>query len=112
MNTTISVKDVLKYMDSVDESGQAVCFDLVVRTFSRQNKSGGSMKYYNGVRKPSAKKFKRNLSEIDRLFSIQKDRKNPDHFSNRTRNIELADGSIKKVNYLFIVKFNGKNVVY
>ncbi len=112
MKKEISIDEVLKSMDAVDESGRPLSFDLEVRTFSRQNKTGGNMRFYNGVRKPVAKVFQKAKTDIEKLFSQEKERKNPYHFANRTRNIELADGSIKKVNYLFIIKFNGKKVVY
>ncbi|MCQ4039738.1 hypothetical protein [Riemerella anatipestifer] len=40
------------------------------------------------------------------------DFKKPNHFANRTRNIKLPDGQIKKINILFIQEYNGKKVVY
>lgn len=38
--------------------------------------------------------------------------KNPNHWENRTRNIKLENGEIKKINILFVDSFNGKKVVF
>ena len=38
--------------------------------------------------------------------------KNPNHWQNKTRNLKLSDGTIKKICILFIVAFNGKEVIY
>lgn len=114
MENTISINEVLKIMDMQDERGNSIPFDIQIREFSRQNKTGGKLKFYNDARKPKAKKgeVKQGQSGISKLFAPDVARKNPNHFENRTRNIELSNGLIKKINYLFIIKFNEKIVVY
>lgn len=100
-------------MDLKTPDGFAVPFDISVREFSAQNKSGGKLKFYNDARllisKPKKNKSEKNLLH---LLADKKPFRNPNHFENQTRNIELASGDIKKINIRFIIEFNGKKVVY
>lgn len=113
MENQISIAEISEYMDAVDAAGNPLKFDLVVRSFSRQNKTGGKLNFYNGVQKPKPKGGQKSvLNFLKKLHSPTKARKNPNHFENRTRNIELENGEIRKVNLLFIIKFNGKYVIY
>lgn len=114
MNNIVFLKNVLEQMELKTPEGYAVPFDIEVREFSFQNKTGGKYRVYNDARllisKPKTKTIKKNL--LNNLFSKNKLWRNPNHFKNQTRNIELANGEIKKINIRFIIKFNGKNVVY
>lgn len=113
MGNSIKVYDVLKIMEKKTPEGEALSFDIVVRTFSRQNLSGGNIKRYNEARLLiGTKKSVRKKSLISQVFAPDKEKKNPNHFANRTRNLELANGDIKKINILYIVELNGKKVVY
>lgn len=111
MEKSVFLKDVLSQMDLKTPDGFAVPFDISVREFSAQSKSGGKLRYYNDARllisKP--KKHGKNLMN---LLAEKKSVRNPNHFENQTRNIELASGDIKKINIRFIIQFNGKEVVY
>lgn len=113
MKDVIYLKDVLEIMQMKDEAGMAIPFDIEVRQFSAQNSTGGKYVVYNDARllrvKPSKKTYK---SKVAELFYLEKKEKNPNHFANSTRNIELANGEIKKINIRFIIKFNGKKVCY
>lgn len=94
----ISLRDALKVFSLRDANKMFKPFDLVYRTFNQTTKKGGKHIVYKGVRYlPSAKN--------DSL-------KNPNHFKNRTRNIELANGSIKTIIIDFIIKVNDKTVIY
>lgn len=97
-----------------DENGFAVPFDIEVREFSAQIKAGGKYKVYNGARLLASKPKHGNPKGFDasQLFLDKKERKNPNHFLNHTRNLELANGEKKKINIRFIIKFNHKNVIY
>lgn len=114
MSKTIFLKEVLEQMELKTAAGFAISFDIEVREFSAQSETGGKYKVYNDARllisKPRTFKGKKN--SLQKLFFEDKKVKNPSHFSNHTRNIELANGEIKKINIRFIIKFNGKKVIY
>jgi len=114
MDKTIFLKDVLQQMELKDPDGFAVPFDIEVREFSAQNKTGGKYKVYNGARLLVSKPKKNRIPGIPEAGVIYRDksRKNPNHHDNQTRNIELANGEIKTINIRFIIKFNGKSVNY
>lgn len=107
MEKTIFLRDVLAQMKGLDEQKNPVAFSISVRTFNLQNKTGGNMKYYQNVvlLNPPQRKGVKRLA-MDTPF------KNPNHWQNRTRNIKLQDGSIKKISILFIDEFNGQKVIY
>lgn len=115
MNKTIFLKEVLEIMDKRLPDGNHLPFDIVIREFSRNNKTGGKIKYYNDAKKlafevkPNSKKTRNITVEV---FKTDRASKNPHHFENATRNIELATGEIKKINILFIIKFNNLEVIY
>lgn len=114
MENEIFLTDVLDQMELRDADGFAVAFDIEVREFSQQNKTGGKYRVYNDARlliaKPSHKKHKKSLFE--KVMVEAKASKNPNHFYNHTRNLELSNGEKKKINIRFIIKFNGKKVIY
>ena len=43
---------------------------------------------------------------------VLKERKNPHHFQNKTRNIRLPNGERRKIHIRFIIEFNGQKVIY
>lgn len=114
MEKPLFLQDVLKAMDMKDENGYAVPFDIAVREFSAQNKTGGKYRVYNDARlliaKPKTAPGEKDPALL--LLRPEKARKNPNHFVNSSRNIELPNGEIKKINIRFIIKFNNQNVVY
>jgi len=109
MENQIFLKEVLKIIHSKDTEGNPVRFDLELREFSRQNKTGGKYKAYNEACLLSA--AKKGKTGNKRYFE-EKEKRNQNHWENRTRNIELANGDIKRINILYIIKFNGKKVMY
>ncbi|MBT0551972.1 hypothetical protein [Riemerella anatipestifer] len=107
MENIIFLTDVLSDMKRLDSLKNPIPFSIKIRTFNLQNKTGGNIKFYSSavlLNPPRQKGAKRLAMNID--F------KNPNHFANRTRNIKLPDGQIKKINILFIQEYNGKKVVY
>lgn len=86
-------------MSRLNDNKNPVPFNLKVREFNRQNKSAGRIKEYRAA----------TLMQKGRFSDYEK---NPNHWNNRTRNIKLPDGSIKKIHLIFIDSFNGKKVVY
>lgn len=113
MVNVIFLRQVLIEMKKIDESGTAIPFDIEFRTYNKQNKMGGVLKKYKGVKLLIGVKLKgKPFIDVDHFYRSVKLRKNPNHFQNRTRNIELPSGHIKKSNILYITKFNGLQVIY
>ncbi|MFM1776341.1 MAG: hypothetical protein RJA53_1951 [Bacteroidota bacterium] len=104
-NGYIKLTEALKLFNLRDANGMFVPFDIEYRTFNSQTKQGGKLKAYQGVKYlPSAKKVEESSTDL----SI----KNPNHYENRTRNIELPNGEIKKLRIDFIVSINNTKVIY
>lgn len=113
MNKTIFLRQVLEEIKKTNLIGEAIPFDIEFKTFNKNNKMGGVTKKYRNAKLLIAPKLKgKPFIDVDHFFRPTRVRKNPNHFQNRTRNIELPSGQIKKFNILYITKFNGKDVVY
>ena len=80
---------------------------FLFRSFNLQNKTGGKLISYEDavLLRPPAKKGAVRLADETPF-------KNPNHWENRTRNIKLKNGEIKKIHIIFIEEFNGKKVVF
>jgi len=96
----IFLKDALAEMRKLDESKKPMPFSITVRTYNKQNRFGGKLCTYHGATLMQQPRNKRNFE------------KNPNHWENKTRNIKLHNGTIKKICILFIIAFNGKEVIY
>lgn len=94
-----TLKEALKVFQNKDAKGMYLPFDIEYRTFNEQTKQGGKFKKHFGVKY---------LPEANKDSS----KKSPEHFENRTRNIELATGEIRKVKIDFIISINNKKVIY
>lgn len=94
-------------LSEVLEKMKEANFTLEIRTFNRYNKTGGKTIVYKNAEllRPPKKKGLVRLSDPTPF-------KNPNHFKNRTRNIKLEDGVIKKIHIIFIVRFNGYLVTF
>lgn len=116
MNETIYLNEVLQIMRTPSSEGRAVKFDISYRTFNKNSKTGGKLKYHVDAKlvmkeKPSEKAaFYALLKKPSRKKEVF--RKNPNHFSNKTRNIRLENGDITKIHIKYIITFNGKKVIY
>ena len=104
----ITLKDALDIMDKTAKDGRGLFFNIAFRSLNRNSKTGGKLYKYQRARKYRRQKG----GESKRLLTTPKDFKNPSHYKNRTRNIELIDGSIKKIHIRLITEFNGKKVIY
>lgn len=112
MVETIFLRQVLEIMEKKDTQGNAVPFDIEFRTFNSNNKSGGALKKYNAARLLIAKNKQAVFNPMEHEYRQFRVRKNPNHWDNRTRNLETPSGQIRKVKILYITKFNGCQVVY
>jgi hypothetical protein len=109
----IFLRQVLEEIKKVDANGLAVPFDIEFRTFNSQNKGGGGLKVYEGARLLIGKKLEgKEFNPKSFFYRNERERKNPNHWQNRTRNIETPSGQIRKLNILYITKFNGNEVIY
>jgi hypothetical protein len=109
----IFLRQVLEVIKKTDANGEAIPFDIEFRTFNRNNKMGGVLKKYEGAKLLIGKKLKgKPFIDVEYFYRQQRVRKNPNHWDNKTRNIELPGGQIKKINILFITKFNNLEVIY
>ncbi|MDN3595319.1 hypothetical protein [Zunongwangia endophytica] len=113
---TIYLNQVLEIMRKPDSDGKAVKFDIAVRTFNRNSKSGGTLNSYENAKQvmKEAGMDKNSIYALQHFkkSKIPKIRKNPQHFSNKTRNIRLENGEVKKIHIRYIISFNGKKVIY
>ena len=111
----IYLKDVLQQMKTPDADGKAIPFSIKVRTLNRYTKKGGKLNTYENAKLVMQEKQER-VTSIIALRTLQpkflKDRKKPNHFTNKTRNIRLPNGEKKKIHIRFIIEFNGKKVIY
>lgn len=113
MVKTIFLRQVLQEMKKTNSLGEAVPFDIEFRTYNKNNKMGGVTKKYIGAKLLISQKLKgKPFIDSDHFYRPVRVRKNPNHFQNRTRNIEIPSGHIKKLNILYITKFNGLQVIY
>lgn len=92
-------------MRKLDKNKNPIPFSILVRSFNLQNKRGGKLIAYENATYMHEPKVKNKRLLIDKPF------KNPNHWENRTRNIMTAEGK-RKIHITFIIKFNGKTVVY
>ncbi len=114
MKKTILLKNVMLAMRQTDAHGNAIPFSIQYRTWNKQNKMGGKLKVYeNAVLCFRLEKNKTlNWEKALKVQTKQIAKKNPNHYQHYTKNIELANGEIKKINILLITEFNGMEVVY
>ncbi|WP_417365558.1 hypothetical protein [Flavobacterium beibuense] len=112
-NQTIRLKEALEIFNRRDSQGQFVPFDISFRTFSKTTKRGGELKVYERVKYvPPANPDEDKEIDLFSLITPQKAAKNPKHFENRTRNIELPNGDFRKINIDFIILVNNFKVIY
>lgn len=90
-----------------------VPFDITYRTFSKISKTGGELKMYERVKYlPAANPDEDFKITMYNVFEPVTEKRDPKHYENRTRNIELADGRIRKLSIDFIISVNNLKVIY
>tara|TARA_B100002049_G_C15820242_1_gene266641 strand:+ start:140 stop:493 length:354 start_codon:yes stop_codon:yes gene_type:complete len=116
MKETVYLKDVLEEMRTPNKEGRAIKFDIAVRSFNKYSKEGGKFYRYENAKLVMNEKG----NDPDSIYALQNFKpsekreiikKNPNHFTNKTRNIKLENGGIKKINIKYIIEFNGKHVI-
>lgn len=110
---TIFLNQALEIMNRKQYDGQFHPFDLLIRTFNSQTGMGGKLKLYQAVKLlPEANPNKEKKVNIHNVLEPVKNRKRPEHWKNRTRNIELADGNVRTIRIDFIIAINNQTVIY
>jgi len=111
---TIYLKEVLSQMNTLDANGKAVPFSIKFRTYNKFSKTGGKLKFYKEAKQvmKEENKFADSINSLRTVPKKKVDRKNPQHFENKTRNIKLPTKQIRKINIRYIIEFNNKKVIY
>lgn len=112
-NNIISLKEALAVMAKKDENNRLIPFDVTYRTFNATSKKGGKLKFYPAAKlclEANPNKITKDTAEniMDKVAPI----KNPAHFDNRTRNIELQTGEIVKLRIDFVISINNQKIIY
>ena len=112
-NGTITLSEALEIMRRCDKHGDRIHFNITFRTFSATTKKGGKLRIIDGAKylfpaNPDGDRLINIYNLLDPVVTA----KNPNHFENRTRNIELPNGDIRKVNIDFIISINDHKVIY
>jgi hypothetical protein len=101
-------------MKTLNAKGEAPLFSIKFRTYNKFSKTGGALKHYPAA-KLVMKEESKNHNSIESLRSKPKpvvNRKNPNHFENKTRNLSLPTGEKRKINIRYIIEFNNQKVIY
>ncbi|NQZ79124.1 MAG: hypothetical protein HRT61_23850 [Ekhidna sp.] len=108
----IRLREALRQMDKRDAEGNPVRFKIKWHTFNRSTQAGGELKLLKQATILTSKPGK---SKGERTAQAEepKTKRNPNHFTNATRNIQCAESNeVKKLNIFLITEFNGQKVVH
>lgn len=109
----IFLRQAIELIERANDKGEPIPFDIEVRTFNKYNSSGGSYKIYKNVTLLVGEKLKgKAFIQVEHFFRKEKARKNPNHWDNATRNIQVKPGVVRKIHIRYIIKINGLEVVY
>lgn len=114
MNEAINLKQALKIIELKNSEGFPIPFDITFRTLNRNSKTGGSLRSFSKA-KILTSIPKQKISEqkiLENLKIAPTFRKDPNHWENRTRNLQKDNGEIFKVNIRLIISINNQKVVY
>ena len=114
MKQAISLKQALQIIETKDQDGFPVPFDISFRTLNKNSKSGGALRTLQQatILTSLPKQQLTDKQKTDNLLIANKPRKKPSHFLNRTRNIKKANGEIDKVHIRLITSIKHQNVEY
>lgn len=109
----IFLKEALKVFSLRDANEKPIPFHLTYRTYNSKMATGGKLKVFeNVVYLPSANPSAIPSLHPSAVFAPDKIQRNPNHFDNRTRNIELPTGEINKIRIDFMIAINGQKIIY
>ncbi len=104
MKDSITLQEVIELMDS----GAWFSIDFV--TIDLKRGTGGEWIHLPRVRKNPRKTPEEKQLEAA-MGMITSPRRDPHHYENSTRNLQLANGLVRKVHLRLIRKINGKTVL-
>jgi len=111
--TSIFLKQALDIMNTRQPDGSFAPFNVAFRTFNEQTGKGGKYVFYENVRLlPEANHDKKKTETVATVLNEVKQSKRPNHYKNRTRNIEFPDGSVKTIKIDFIISINSHPIIY
>ncbi len=104
-------------MEQTDKKGYPARFDLVVWSFSETRGLGGEELCYtnvclNDVKSKAEPKVQAAFRREKPVIITDASAKNPNHWDNKTRNIRLQNGQIRKIHIRFIKSFNQAQILY
>lgn len=111
--STVSFSECLEIINRKDKKGNPIPFDANVYTLNRNSKKGGLLKSYKKAKLLAWNNQERTLKSLTKYAqAVDKVKRNPNHFQNRTRNIEVPDKDRPvKIHLRLIDSINGKKVV-
>ncbi|RZJ71083.1 hypothetical protein [Flavobacterium sp.] len=110
---TISLAEAIAIIQRRDKEGKPFPFDVTYRTFNSQSKAGGKLKQFVAAKYlPDKNPNAVQIPTEHNIFDPVKISRKPSHYDNRTRNIELENGEIKKLRFDFIITVNNQFVRY
>jgi hypothetical protein len=107
----ILMRDALAHMEKRGSDGKLLPFSCEFIAYSRQRGEGGKI-----VTIPQAslsydkKQYSGKTAAIPTERTVSSGQ--PNHFANKTRNILLPNGEIRKMRIRMLITFNGQQVVY
>lgn len=110
---TIYLKEALEIMRRKSVDGSFHPFNLLMRTFNSQTGKGGKLVAFENVRfVPEANPNNKKKTNIFNVLDTVVQSKRPNHYKNRTRNIQLEDNTVRTIRIDFIIKINNQIVIY
>jgi hypothetical protein len=110
----ILLRDALKEMETAVD-GMPCRFSVTAISYDEQRGTGGEILEYKNVCLNDAKINFKHVVPVEyrreQPIRITQNR-NPHHRENKTKNVRLANGQIRKIHLRFITHFNGVNVIY
>jgi hypothetical protein len=115
----ITLKEALRQMEATDlKTGKFIPFDLKYCQFSRMRAEGGKIIEYKHVvlssdkDQPTEQPQSADKANLDVKQGASNISRNPYHRRNKTRNIKLLNGDIRKIRFRGILEFNNQQVLY
>lgn len=113
MNNIVFLRQVIQDIKKLAPDGGAIPNDITCRTFNANNKQGGVLKVYPGIKLLVSEPLQgKKFNPEAHLYRPFRERKNPNHWKNVTLNFETETGRIVKIKLRYIIKFNGQWVAY
>ena len=108
----IMLNQVLKDMCKVDHKGRPVPFSIQFCTASKKRRTGGELiDLPQAVLSWNQKKGASKSEPLPEGKTAIESAKKPNHYRNRTRNLVLPNGEMRKVHISLITRFNGHEVI-